>query len=244
MYLLLDDQLTSDFMKSFLGYGKLISQCWFIGMEEGGGRSFENVSRRFLAWDDRGRRELEDLRDFHCQIGMPRLFGGRPPLQKTWSSLIRILLESKGMPSKRSKLREFQATKWGRISADHCLLDLLPLPSPSTNVWHYPLWSRLGFLCSRREYVQKMLPLRIERLRAKIELHQPTSVVFYGMKYRPPWRAIAGVNFEPVGDQRFQVAMKGRTLFLLVKHPAARGVDSHYFKMAGRLIMNGVPPRT
>jgi hypothetical protein len=41
-----NDPLLQDFMSSFYGYGNFQGAYWFIGMEEGGGDSFEEVSRR------------------------------------------------------------------------------------------------------------------------------------------------------------------------------------------------------
>ncbi len=64
---------------------------WFVGMEEGGGRSLDEVARRLAAWDERGRRPLEDLRDYHLAIRITGHFVGAIKLQRTWAMLIQIL---------------------------------------------------------------------------------------------------------------------------------------------------------
>jgi hypothetical protein len=64
-----DDQLLLDFMNAFYGYGNYKAPYWFIGMEEGGGDSFEEVTKRLSVWDRRGRRELEDAAEYFEEVG-------------------------------------------------------------------------------------------------------------------------------------------------------------------------------
>ena len=45
---MLNDRLLNDFISSFFGYGNYRGDCWFIGMEEGGGGTLDEVSRRFV----------------------------------------------------------------------------------------------------------------------------------------------------------------------------------------------------
>jgi hypothetical protein len=49
-----------DFAHRFYGYGNYGGPFWFVGMEEGGGDSSEEIARRLSAWAARGRCELED----------------------------------------------------------------------------------------------------------------------------------------------------------------------------------------
>ncbi len=53
-----DDELLSDFINGFWGYGSNNAQFWFVGMEEGGGNTFEELQIRFTEWNERGRKPL------------------------------------------------------------------------------------------------------------------------------------------------------------------------------------------
>lgn len=229
----LDRRLTLDYMHQFLGYGTLQGSCWFIGMEEGGGGSVEDISKRLTAWKRLNRPQLADLRDFHDQIGLERFFSGRVKLQRTWASLIRLLLALHGKSTTLADVREYQATEWGQLSSDHCLLELLPLPSPSTRIWNYSAWSKLPELRSREAYVNAISEVRVSALEAAISQHQPACVVFYGLAYRRFWETIANVTFVPSDEHGFLTAASRHTTFVIVKHPASPGITNHYFVNAG-----------
>src|ERR1700737_464546 len=85
-----DDDLLADFAETFYGYGDYNVPYWFVGMEEGGGESFENVEARLSIWNERGRQELEDVAEFYRAIGAEKFFQKDAPLHPTWSKLIRI----------------------------------------------------------------------------------------------------------------------------------------------------------
>ena len=230
---LLDGPLTLNYIHRFLGYGTLQGSCWFIGMEEGGGRDIEVVSKRLAAWQRLDRPQLTDLKDLHIEIGMDRFFSGRVRLQRTWASLIRLQLAIQGLPTTLAEVREYQATNWGRSFSDHCLLELLPLPSPSTRDWNYSTWSGLPELISREAYLNAFCKERVFALEAAVSQHQPACVVFYGLAFRRFWESIAGVAFAADAEHGFLTAVNSHTTFAIVKHPASRDVTSQYFVNAG-----------
>ena len=45
-----NDNLIEDFMNNFFRYGKLFAYTCFIGMEEGGGNTIEDVESRLETW--------------------------------------------------------------------------------------------------------------------------------------------------------------------------------------------------
>lgn len=230
-----DDQLLDAFAQSFYGYGNYSGHLWFIGMEEGGGSSFTEVAKRLNAWDNRGRRELEDVSEYHNAIGITYLFNDRPTLQSTWNKLIRILLSSDGQTPTTEQVREYQRASLGRLDGDTCLLELLPLPSPSTGSWLYAQHSRLSYLADRGTYKQACLALRIAHLQRRIMEYEPRAVVFYSISYREHWKAIAGVNLVRESDGVY-TGRNRSTLFVMTRHPAAKGVTNDYFHQVGRLI--------
>ena len=230
-----DDQLLDEFAHNFHGYGNYSGQLWFIGMEEGGGNSFTEVAKRLNAWADRGRRELEDVAEYHNAIGITYLFNDRPKLQPTWNKLIRILLSSNSQTPTTEQVREYQRASLGRVGRDTCLLELLPLPSPSTGRWLYAQHSRLPYLADRETYKQACLALRTAHLRKRINEHKPRAVVFYSFTYQEHWQAIAGVDLLQESNGVY-TGRNRSTLFIMTKHPAVKGVTNEYFHQAGRLI--------
>ena len=179
--------------------------------------------------------QLEDAADFHAAFGITHLFSARPTLQSTWSMLIRTLLSSRGQIPSVEQVREYQRTSLGRAGSETCLLELLPLPSPSTNHWLYADRHPLPYLVDRARYQQALLSPRIGHLRKRILECHPRVVLFYGTSYRDHWRAISGIEFceEAPG---IHIAHADPTLFVMTKHPAARGVSQAHFHQVGTTI--------
>nr|MDQ3005688.1 hypothetical protein [Chloroflexota bacterium] len=189
-----DDQLLDEFAHSFYGYGNYNGQYWFIGMEEGGGSSFAEIAKRLSVWADRGRLELEDVAEYHNQIGLSHLFQEKPVIQRTWGKLIRILLSIDGIAPITEQVREYQRSSLGRLNGTMCLTELLPLPSPDIGRWIYAQCSQLPYLADRERYKHAFLMPRIKHLKQRISEHKPKAVIFYGFSYREYWQEIAGVN--------------------------------------------------
>jgi hypothetical protein len=61
----LDDTLLEAFMTGFYGYGTWAAKYWFVGLEEGGGQTCDEIARRIETWKKRKRPEIDDIREFH-----------------------------------------------------------------------------------------------------------------------------------------------------------------------------------
>jgi len=133
----LSDQVLQKFMTTFYGSGNYEGDCWFVGMEEGGGNSLERVKTRIKAWQDLGETELVDIYDFHILINYPEYFTNPVKLQRTWMQQARIVLASKGLPSTTPDVKIYQRDIIGRKQSETCLHELLPLPSPGLSTWYY-----------------------------------------------------------------------------------------------------------
>ena len=232
---LMDDQLLNEFVQNFYGYGNYGGQFWFIGMEEGGGNSFSEINTRLSAWANRGKKELEDVEEYHNDIGVTKWFNDKPKLQPTWNKLIRVLLSSSGKLPTTEQVREYQKTLLGKQLGDTCLLELLPLPSPSIGQWLYAQCSQLPYLKDRETYKQECITSRIAHLKDRINQYKPKAVIFYGLSYQEYWKQIAGVDFYQ-SPEKIHAVRNESTLFVMAKHPAAQGVTSEYFHQVGQLI--------
>ena len=231
----LDYGLLQAYMEGFYGFGDYAGDYWFVGMEEGGGADAGYVTRKITDWHDHGR---EELQEFGAEGGWIMWTGTHAKLQTTWSRLIRILLSAEGRPTGREDVRTYQRTKLGRRSGETCLLELLPLPSPSTGGWLYSRYSRLPSLASREVYTQAWSPRRAAHIGRRIAEHQPRVVVFYsvGAHYQYWWNQIAGVPLVATALDGCRIGRNGATVFAIVKHPAARGLSNAYWATAGHLI--------
>jgi hypothetical protein len=231
-----NDPLLLEFMHNFYGYGNYRGAYWFIGMEEGGGDSFAEVSKRLAVWEQRGRRELEDVVAYHLALGINHPFGEKPRLQPTWAKLIRVLLSLEGHAPTREEVRGYQQRLWARSEGNVALLELLPLPSPSTSHWLYAQHSKLSSLISREQYRQTWNTIRIQALQQRITTHQPKAVVFYSFSYLPFWTQVVGARLQPMLMGELYVHHSPSTIFAVVKHPSARGVTNAYLHTVGHFL--------
>ncbi len=217
---MLNQNTLSAFMDTFMGYGDFNADTWFIGMEEGGGNSFEDVETRIKTWAKRGRRALEDCAEYHQAIGAGHLF--TPPVsaaQRTWDWLMRAQLMSEGKVHDVAASKDMQGERWLRSGSKTCGLELLPLPSPKTSVWHYNQYSSDPILHNRTSYLEAMLPTRITAIKNAIDEYKPRSVVFYSKRYQEYWQKIVGRKLIEVDG--LHIAQSGRTSFLCTMHPTA-----------------------
>lgn len=233
----LNDTLLLNFISNFYGYGNYDADVWFIGMEEGGGNSVEEINTRLNAWDQRGRHELEDLADYHAAIGITKFFDGQPRSQPTWNKLIRVWFAIRGKSAELSAIKSYQAQEFARSSGDTCLIELMPLPSPNINRWIYGESSGLSYLKDRQTYHEMVRPQRIAHIRALITQFQPRGVIFYGMQYQQWWQEIAGVQFKSIEVAGFkaEIARNTYTTFMSIAHPTTRGITNAYFEAVGKL---------
>jgi hypothetical protein len=227
--------LLAAYMRTFYGYGAWTAKYWFIGMEEGGGDSLEEIERRITVWHDRGQRDLEDLRDYHLAIGVPQYFGARPKLQRTWRALMRVVLTADHARVDPHALRAYQRNLLGRLpaslNAGTALIERLPLPAPGkTAPWLYGQ-SGIAALRTRAEYEAALGRPRTQAILDAMDHFQPRAVVTYGNA--PAWRATFHVN-RPLNAKAW-VTCRGRTTVICTHHPEGARSNGHWDEI-GRFI--------
>lgn len=229
----INDNLLEQFITTFYGSGNYSGDYWFVGMEEGGGNTLERVEKRLNTWQKLGGNELVDLYDFHIGINYPDYFRDPVKPQRTWMQQARIILASKGRTSSLEEVKAYQRDYLGRRTKETCLLELLPLPSPNTNIWNYNKWSVLPYLQNRKSYKEYCLPWRSEHIYIQIRTHHPKLVVFFGKSYYSYWRQIAGSQVTFRDESGFLTGNSDNTIFIICKHPAAKGVTNAYYEEIG-----------
>lgn len=234
------------FANGFMGYGNPSTEWWFIGMEEGGGSTLEEVTNRLSSWESLERARFVDIQAFgadpHLVEGHQRHFPPGGPMQRTWSQLIRIKLAASGEDHGAESVRRVQAGTFARDDGTECLAELLPLPSPSIAKFNYSEWfPRIPWLVSRERYEQELRADRILGLRKLLAEERPSFVVCYGLKYREIWMELLGLARDGVREieaagHRAYLATRDDQHLALIAHPAARGVPNRYFAEIGELL--------
>lgn len=223
-----------EFASGFYGYGEFEAPLWFIGMEEGGGNSAADVTKRIRAWQERGRVPLEDVAKYHDAIMRDGFKSIRK--QNTWSALSRIQLSYFSDEVTKTTVRSHWQKQLGRWGSLTCMMELNPLPSPSVRTWKYPSFTEIPFLASRITYNARYRKNRIYAIRDMITRHSPKAVVFYGKKYEPFWSDISGVTFDE--SQLHSHAKNGGISFISMHHPNAKvqGKTSKYLEEIGAFL--------
>ncbi|MBN3870541.1 hypothetical protein [Nostoc sp. JL33] len=229
-----NDELLKKRVDVFYGYGNYKGNYWFIGMEERG-EDFQDINKRINIWSNRGKYEIDDVAEYHIDMGT-----WDERIQPTWNKLIRIVLSAKGTGNiDIEDVRKYQINELARKDKETCLLELLPLPSPSLKHWIYGEYSKLTFLSNRDTYENYCLEKRINYISQRIKEYQPKAVVFYGIGCEYSWRRITekitDVEFSPTSEG-FLICRNSQTVFVIAKHPVARGVTSEYFHNIGKSI--------
>jgi hypothetical protein len=222
-----------DRLYNFWGLGRFESDYWFVGMEEGGGNSLDEVSKRLQVLEDFGTNGLVDNCVYHTKIGydFQRFFEGKIKLQFTWAKLIRTFLVMRNPNTRYTPdyIKDFQANKWGRSDSDNCLIEIFPLPSPSAYMWNYDKWSDMPILKDRNSYKTALRKPRVDSLICKIDFYKPRLVLMYGMsdEYLGIWSEISRINF---GEATKKIIYKNKfihcgfykeTLFVVTYQPNA-----------------------
>ncbi len=236
---MLDSQLLDAYIEGSWGYGNPAGDLWFVGMEQGGGTSFEEIQRRLAAWDKAGRAPFDDIHEYCLAIGELRWTGPNPRIQPTWKHLIRIVLAARGAEVSPDTIRRYQVESFARRAGTTCLLELLPLPSRNMATWRFHEWTQMPKLQDRATYLAKVGDRREAGLRHLIDRHAPRAVVFYGLGYLERWQRIVEAPLTSTGIEGVTAARRGSVLCLVVPHPVAHGLNGAFFQSVGRHIAAG-----
>lgn len=149
---------------SFVGYGDPRGRFWFVGMEEAGGGTLDELrvrAEKFHPVDDLAR--VHGLVEYWMDMGK---------LIPTWSAMSRLALCLGDEPrwQDREVVRAYQRERLGRIGGETFLTEVLPLPSPSTGVWPYE-----ALFPTREAYATAVLPERLRQLRELFVEHRPAD---------------------------------------------------------------------
>lgn len=224
------------YINNFYGYGSWDHDFWFIGMEEGGGNSLEDLEKRILTWEKRGGHGLEDARPYHLELGITQWYGDKAKLQKTWEKIIRVYLAYKNSPTDKNSIRQYQTEHFGCRDSNNgfASLELFSLPSQSTTHWIYNSIEGLPYLINRQVYKYYLYPKRADTLRHNILSYKPKFIVIYGINYLPEWEGIIQKPFKTCDLKDALMSRLGNTQIFLVPHAVAHGYTNDYWTGIGK----------
>lgn len=225
-------------IKNFFGYGNLESDIWFVGMEEGFDGSMGLLYERFKTTSKKVVCDI--VEDMQTSPDHLRWFEDNAPTQKTYRPLIYIHLYLKnGIEPTLEEIRQFQISSFGRKTADHTVLELMPLPSKSIKEadWIYGDFNIEG-LGSRKEYLKTYKSERVQNLQKLIHKHQPKLVLFYSRTYLSDWQQIASVPFVEVIPKKLHTAKDHDTLYAVVPHATSFGMSRNDWKNIAEALAN------
>ena len=224
---MLSTKLLSEYIETFYGYGNWgKSNFWFVGIEEGGGKTIENVTQRIESWAKLGKTDLLDCKLHHENIGST--FNKNVLHSRTWTSLILTKLGFESDSYTNKDILDIQYNQWGQLDSDNLLIELFPPPSPGLSKWDYPDWvdlnSNLDFLKDRAPYKAKVIEQRIAYIQSKIRDYKPKIVLFYSKSMEEYWNKIIGTSQLQTkhvwGKYNIRVIQKDGTCFIQCAQPS------------------------
>jgi hypothetical protein len=234
------DRMLQEFVDTFYGYGDYRSPIWFVGIEEGGGKTFDDIRCRVTSWAARGRLELENLQSYHQAIGLGKFFREkpRPPLQSYWRRIMRMTLIAGSRVPRNDEMRIFQRTALGNSAQFICILELMPIACKSTRTWPLFEHTKVRSLEDKGRYIDEIAPKRAKHIAAQINKHRPKVVVFCSSdaRYRKYWNSIAQLVFKGHPTLAIETATNRHTKFVIMSHPSARGFSDSEFDSIGRYV--------
>ena len=187
----------------FKGYGNPAGPFWFVGIEERGSGTIDDLRTRAAF------HEIEDLALVHSS---PPL-GPVTSLIPTWATMSKIVLRLSGEPRwhDRELVLQYQVKKLGRLRGETLLTELLPLPKPSDT--DFPDWWPFT---SWETYAEEVLPGRIDMMRRLFDVNRPRFIFCYGKWYWQYHRKIfPDANFSPIVAGKMQMAALGPSRIVL-----------------------------
>jgi hypothetical protein len=196
----IEEKKLKHWINHFYGYGSWEAKIWFVGFEEGGGDTPEEVAEKFnyfyQAHTSSKEATLCNLRELYQHVSArldgPRAdlftnlfdyrFGSKAIQHGVWKNLIAFVhgYRQKKLPD----LLAYQKKSFALSSLQEAWIQFYPLPSPHNHAWYYS-WldmPKFSFLKSRAQYQEHLYPSRIQNMLQKIVTHKPEVVLMYGME--------------------------------------------------------------
>jgi hypothetical protein len=248
----IEEKNLNHWIENFYGYGSWQAKFWFIGFEESGGNTPEEVAEKFnyfaKAHPTASGGTLCDIRELYQQVTVTEddrkgdlftnrfeyRFGPQAIQHGVWKNLIAFVhgYENKKLPD----LLAYQRQKLALPAAQReALISLYPLPSPHNHAWYYS-WldmPQVPFLKSRARYLEHLYEKRIQCILRNINLHKPEVALLFGMEGINALKQSIGTFFPEIKftqvkgikqqiPQHHRADVNGTILLITTQIPALR----------------------
>ena len=189
----------------FKGYGNPAGPYWFVGIEEYGQGTEQELFTRATQFQ-----EIDDLSRVHS---LPDLRFDIQRLIPTWGAMCKIVLRLKDDPDwwDGETCRRYQSQTLGTTNGETFLTELLPLPKPGDRPW--PDWWPWS---SWDQYARTVLPERVAALRRLFDANRPRFIFCYGKSYWPYHKQVfPEADFRPIVAGKVQMAPLGTSRIVL-----------------------------
>ncbi len=198
-----------DKLLGHIGFGNPQGKFWFIGIEERGKGTPEELAWRQLF------QPIEDLISVHdrWKAFEPEYVFKARTLIPTWGTMSKIVLRLKGASNwaDREAAREYQSSLLGRPNGETLLTEILPLPALSVSDWPMAYQQKWA---TKESYRQEVLPERIKTLRDLFEANHPRYVFCYGKGHWEHYKKVFP-EVEPALDGFVELATIGSSKVIL-----------------------------
>ena len=123
-------------------------------------------------------------------------------IQATWGRYIDLIIQlTKNKKPEKIEKRTFQLNDLGRLNANHCMIELYPMPCRDRKSWSYSqLRDILPYLSSKIEYENFVSEFRVQNLKKLINQYKPQIVIFNSAGEKEGlikhWNRIIGDNLK------------------------------------------------
>lgn len=249
--MLIKEEALQHWIDNFYGYGSWGARIWFVGHEEGGGDTPQEVADKlnyFYKVHAPGKPStLCEIRDLYRSVAFtidgPRAdlfsnlyeyrFDKNAVQHGTWKNLIGFVYGYRNKPL--PDLLAYQKKSFAlAANKSEALLRLYPLPAHN-HAWYYS-WldlQQIGYLKSRAAYQEHVYPNRIKSILQNMSLHKPELVMMYGMnnidklkksvkEFYPDVKFKMGKAIKRLIPQHHRADLPGTTLLITTQIPALR----------------------
>lgn len=249
--MLIKEESLKYWIEHFYGYGSWNAKFWFIGYEEGGGDTPEEVADKlnyfFNLHSPGNHSTLCDIRELYRQVAFklsgPRAdlftnlfeyrFGSHAVQHGEWKNLIAFVhgYKNQALPD----LLAYQTNTLALASEkSEALIRLYPLPAHN-HAWYYS-WldmPHIPYLKSRTAYQEHLYPNRLNRIFSNMREYKPEVVVMYGMNKIDSLKKTVKMHYPDIKfkmikavkhqiPQYHRADLPGTTLLITTQLPALR----------------------
>jgi hypothetical protein len=238
-----DDEILK-YIYGYYGSGNLKAPYWFVGMEDGGGKTRNEVDQRLLAWVEQNRPIVVDLPKYSEKFEANKWFE-KGIIQPTWKYLIALLLAQNNIPVLKENVRDYQKEKFGKLNGENCLLELMPLPCKNIKFeeWKYHKWyPDVNILKDKQTYITHVRPQRIKYIRQLIKKYQPELVHFYSTSndFVDAWEEISmqkhWLEYQTLSGLTVKYCLFNGTVYLITPHTVVPGLKYSDFESIGKYL--------